>query len=192
MQSTEQASRMPAPCAVPADASHPRAAPCGNEDGELAAGFALALAKMAALATETGRMTGFHAVRAPGMSLPEYMARIHQFFGCSGASYVQALILIDRLIKRHPDIVISPLCCHRLLLITTVVAAKFHDDVFYSNAYYAKVGGVAVREMNVLEMRLLSLLAWKLRVLPEEYCVYQEMCKAAAKGAQSFPTRHVQ
>lgn len=189
--STQVQTSSATPPVAPTQTASPQAAgPRGDEDGELAAGFALALAKMAALATETGRMTGFHAVRAPGMSLPDYMARIHQFFGCSGPCYVLALIFIDRLIKRHPDIVISSLCSHRLLLISTMVAAKFHDDVFYSNAYYAKVGGVQLQEMNALEMRLLSLLAWKLRVLPEEYNVYRDMCKAAAQGAPSFPTRH--
>ena len=27
-----------------------------------------------------------------------------------------------------------------------MLAAKFHDDLYYSNAYYAKVGGLQVKE----------------------------------------------
>lgn len=30
------------------------------------------------------------------------------------------------------------------------VAAKFNDDLFYKNSYYAKVGGISVEELNNL------------------------------------------
>jgi hypothetical protein len=32
-----------------------------------------------------------------------------------------------------------------------VVSAKFADDTFYKNSYYAKVGGISTEEMNNLE-----------------------------------------
>lgn len=58
---------------------------------------------------------------------------------------------IDRIVKLHPDFTICSLNIHRLgckgasspfrlrLLVTSVMlAVKFFDDVYCSNAYYAK------------------------------------------------------
>lgn len=163
-----------------------------GEDGQLAAGLAAAVANMALLAAEPARAhTGFHSSSAPSMTLAAYMARLHQYFGCSGGCYVLALIYLDRLTKRCPDIAISPLCCHRLLLISLMVAAKFNDDVFYSNMRYGQVGGVHLKEINRLEARFVELLGWKLQVQPEEYESYHNLCMAASRGAASMPARRV-
>ncbi len=47
-------------------------------------------------------------------------------------------------------------------------AAKLTDDNFYNNAFYAKIGGVATRELNRLELELLKLLDFRLLVPAEE------------------------
>ena len=36
-----------------------------------------------------------------------------------------------------------------------MLAAKFFDDQYFNNAYYAKVGGVPTNEMNTLEVEFL-------------------------------------
>ena len=38
---------------------------------------------------------------------------------------------------------------------TTQLASKFFDDVYYNNAFYARVGGISNSEVNSLEMELL-------------------------------------
>lgn len=161
-----------------------------DEDGQLAAGLASAVAKMAAMSTEpeVGR-TCFHAVRTPSMSLEKYAARLHQYFRCSGGCYVLALVYLDRLIERCPAIGLSPRCCHRLLLASLVVAVKFHDDVYYSDVLYAKCGGVRVKELNVMVARLVELLDWRLHVQPEEYELYRDLCEVASEGAAPMPAR---
>lgn len=174
-QSQPPCCAVPPPPALAIGAGGPRGA-----DTELAIGFAVALTKMSELASISARMTCFHSVRPPGMPLRDYMGRIHHFLNCGSACYVLGLIYIDRVIKSHPEVVINALSCHRLLLVSTVVAAKFYDDTFYSNAFYAKVGGVNLKELNGLEFRFLQLLGWKCHVHPEEYGVYQGLCKAAA------------
>jgi hypothetical protein len=32
-----------------------------------------------------------------------------------------------------------------------MLAAKFFDDFYYKNEYYAKVGGITIIEINILE-----------------------------------------
>ncbi|KAI3929068.1 hypothetical protein MKX01_011655 [Papaver californicum] len=55
-----------------------------------------------------------------------------------------------------------------------MLAAKFIDDAFFNNAYYAKVGGVSTAEINRLEMKFLFSLDFRLQVTIgtfERYCV---------------------
>eukprot|EP00449_Zooxanthella_nutricula_P013080 CAMPEP_0198495142 /NCGR_PEP_ID=MMETSP1462-20131121/5029_1 /TAXON_ID=1333877 /ORGANISM="Brandtodinium nutriculum, Strain RCC3387" /LENGTH=51 /DNA_ID=CAMNT_0044223911 /DNA_START=163 /DNA_END=315 /DNA_ORIENTATION=+ len=49
------------------------------------------------------------------------------------------------------------------------LAAKFQDDVFYANAFYSKVTGIKLVELNSLEHTMLKLLDWRLSVSPVEF-----------------------
>lgn len=54
-----------------------------------------------------------------------------------------------------------------------LVAAKFFDDHFYNNAYYARVGGVPCPEMNSLEVEFLMCMNYSLFVNEETYDKYR-------------------
>merc|ERR1712066_1082081 len=111
--------------------------------------------------------------------------RISKYFQCSRECFVFCLVYIDRIVKLHPEFAICNLNIHRLLVTSVMLAAKFFDDVYYSNAYYAKVGGVKTREVNTLEMQFLILIDWRLNVTPEEYDQYRShVCMAANGGVR--------
>ncbi|KAF4689402.1 mitochondrial peripheral inner membrane protein, partial [Perkinsus olseni] len=76
-------------------------------------------------------------------------------------------------IKRDDTFAVSALNVHRLVLTALTVAAKFHDDIYYSNAFYARVGGVSVAELNTLELTLLKMMDWQCFVPTEEYQMYE-------------------
>lgn len=48
------------------------------------------------------------------------------------------LIYMDRFIQRN-DFALTALNVHRVAITSVMVAAKFFDDQYYNNAYYAKV-----------------------------------------------------
>lgn len=116
--------------------------------------------------------SAFHAVRPPRLDIGEYLARISYYYLCSDACLVLALVYIDRLMKLHPEFVVSPLSIHRLIAVSMTVAAKFADDDFFANSYYSRVVGVRVQELNALEAQFLHLLQWQLFVTPEEFRSY--------------------
>lgn len=58
---------------------------------------------------------------------------------------------------------------HRLLITAVLVAAKFLDDSYFNNAYYAKVGGISLEEMNALELDFLLRCDFRLHVVPEDF-----------------------
>ncbi|CBI32332.3 unnamed protein product, partial [Vitis vinifera] len=86
-------------------------------------------------------ITIFHGSRAPTLSVRQYIDRIFKYSGCSPSCFVVAHIYVDRFLQ-HTDAHLTSLNVHRLLITSVMVAAKFIDDAFFNNAYYAKVGGL--------------------------------------------------
>lgn len=54
-----------------------------------------------------------------------------------------------------------------------MLASKFFDDVYYNNAYYARVGGISNSEVNSLEMEMLRMISFSLFVPTEQYERYR-------------------
>ena len=50
-----------------------------------------------------------------------------------------SLVYVDKLIEIK-NLILTSLNVHRLLVTCVMVAAKFHDDLFYNNAYFSKLG----------------------------------------------------
>lgn len=63
-----------------------------------------------------------------------------------------SLIYIDRLQDAYGDFVLNKYCVHkyfillihRVLISSLVLAAKYNDDEYYKNGYYARVGGIGL------------------------------------------------
>jgi hypothetical protein len=54
-------------------------------------------------------------------------------------------------------------------MITVVLAAKFLDDSFYKNTFYAKVAGFNSAELNQLELQFVVQTDFSLFVSPEDF-----------------------
>lgn len=129
---------------------------------------------------DPGLVTKFHAMKAPGIAILQYLERIHKYASCSNECFVLALIYIDRLIQRN-NFLLTELNAHRVVITAVLLAAKFFDDAYYNNAYYAKVGGVLVTEMNGLEVDFLFRINFSLHVTPEVFEKYRfELLSQAA------------
>lgn len=102
-----------------------------------------------------------------------YSSRIHKYASCSNECFILALIYIDRLIQRN-NFLLTELNVHRVVITAVLLAAKFFDDAYYNNAYYAKVGGVLVSEMNGLEVDFLFRINFSLHVTPDLFQKYRE------------------
>ncbi|KAL6339632.1 hypothetical protein AAG906_034717 [Vitis piasezkii] len=129
-------------------------------------------------------ITIFHGSRAPTLSVRQYIDRIFKYSGCSPSCFVVAHIYVDRFLQ-HTDAHLTSLNVHRLLITSVMVAAKFIDDAFFNNAYYAKVGGVSTAELNRLEMKFLFSLDFRLQVTVETFRSYcSQLDKEVAGGLQ--------
>eukprot|EP00298_Acanthocystis_sp_HF-20_P004858 c15172_g1_i1.p1 GENE.c15172_g1_i1~~c15172_g1_i1.p1 ORF type:complete len:191 (+),score=49.71 c15172_g1_i1:69-641(+) len=132
--------------------------------------------------TLVSKKTKFDGLGAPEINIRSYLDRIFQYANCSNECFVLALIFVDRIIQRHPDFYVSNYNIHRLFITGVMVAAKFFDDVYFNNAFYARVGGISLNELNELEIEFLFLLNFTLHTDPEEYEIYRLELVSKAEG----------
>jgi hypothetical protein len=72
---------------------------------------------------------------------------------------------IDRLCVLYSAFSISSLTVHRYLIAAATVASKGLCDTFWTNSTYARIGGVTVKELALLELDFLQRMDW--RIIPE-------------------------
>jgi len=120
----------------------------------------------------------FPRAKPPRISLHDYIERVHYLMHCSPECFILARIYLDRISSLYT---IDQCSAHRSLLLSLVVAAKFQDDQFCKNSYYAKVGGISVEELNELETLFLQLLDYHLWVEEDVFTTYVERTKRTAE-----------
>ena len=136
----------------------------------------------------TNGLTPFHGLEVPGITVAAYLQRISLHTRCSKSVIVIAMIYMDRVVKEHPRVTVTPNTVHRLLAISVTVAAKFHDDYHFDNATYAHIGGITTKEIGRLELYFLDLIEFRLYVSPEEYRAAAWAYIATASGADPIDT----
>ena len=82
---------------------------------------------------------------------------------------------------------------HRVVITAILLAAKFFDDAYYNNAYYSKVGGVLVSEMNGLEVDFLFRINFSLHVTPDVFDKYRaELVSHSVSAGLTMPPQQQQ
>ncbi|KAL8129805.1 hypothetical protein V2J09_018960 [Rumex salicifolius] len=118
------------------------------------------------------KVSAFDGLSRPSISIQNYLERIFQYANCSPCCFVVAYVYLDRFAQRQPLLPINSFNVHRLLITTVMLAAKFMDDLYYNNAYYAKIGGISTREINFLEVDFLFGVGFHLNVTPNTFYTY--------------------
>ncbi|PWZ03431.1 hypothetical protein BCV70DRAFT_141526, partial [Testicularia cyperi] len=72
------------------------------------------------------------------------------------------LVYIDRVCERLQGFTICGLTVHRFICAAVLCASKALCDAFNTNEHYAKVGGISLQEINLLEKEFLHIIDWRL------------------------------
>lgn len=107
-------------------------------------------------------LTRFHSRAPPAITVHDYLSRIVRYTSLEKTSLMSTVIYVDRLCSAYPAFVVSSLTMHRFLITATTVASKGLCDAFCTNTHYAKVGGITLGELNVLELELLARMDWRI------------------------------
>ncbi|KAF2811661.1 cyclin-domain-containing protein [Mytilinidion resinicola] len=116
---------------------------------------------------QDGQLTRFHSRAPPGISVRDYLNRLIVHATLPPPILLSMVYYVDKLCALYPAFTISSLTVHRFLITAATVAAKGLSDSFWTNSLYARVGGVSVRELALLELEFLRRLDWKIVPKPE-------------------------
>jgi hypothetical protein len=132
--------------------------------------------------------TVFQSCRLPTISINDYLHRLWVHAGCNDCFFLLSFIYIDR-IQRHPLMMIHSLNIHRLAVTSCLVASKWADDRSFNNKYWARVGGLSLKELNSLEAEFLFLIRFDLAVSESVYNQYEREARKKCQwlgGPQSL------
>ncbi|KAH8108047.1 cyclin-domain-containing protein [Cristinia sonorae] len=119
-------------------------------------------------------LTRFHSRSAPSITVLDYLRRIVKFTNVEKTCLLITLHYIDQVCSRTPTFTLSSLTCHRFVITSIALSSKALCDVMCPNTLYAKVGGIPVGELNMLEREFLRMIDWRLtctREVLQEYYV---------------------
>mmetsp|Transcript_35306 Transcript_35306/g.75230 ORF Transcript_35306/g.75230 Transcript_35306/m.75230 type:complete len:212 (-) Transcript_35306:36-671(-) len=114
----------------------------------------------------------------PGINLKWYVDRLRKGYNCSDVCLVYAMVYLERVSKRE---VVTLKNVHRLLAVATMIAAKFLEDEFYANGWYARISGMPKLELARLERSFLEKIDYRIVVSEEEVAQWEDILFKAGK-----------
>ncbi|KAI8622731.1 cyclin-domain-containing protein [Chytriomyces sp. MP71] len=107
-------------------------------------------------------LTRFHSRAIPGISVADYVRRIVKYASIEKAVVLLVLVYIDRICDLHKTFTISSLTSHRFLISALTSGSKAVSDIYCTNTHFAKVGGITLQELNLLEVEFCTMINWRL------------------------------
>jgi hypothetical protein len=104
--------------------------------------------------------------------LHEFVERVGQYSECPPEVYIASLIYLVRLKETSPVRLVNA-NVHKLFLIAVVVANKIYDDIPLDNQSFARIGGVPISNLAIMEVQFLEMMRFDLLVRRQ---TYQEYC----------------
>ena len=118
-------------------------------------------------------MCAFSSKKPPKITINKYFKRIMKYSKPEPSTLIISLIYIDKLCE-NANFVLNSHNIHRIILASLMLAIKYNEDDYYSNEYYAKVDGIALKELNRLEYSILLLLDFNIFIDDATYGNYEK------------------
>lgn len=135
-----------------------------------------------------GRLTRFHSRSPPRISVQDYLQRLTTHATLSPPILLSMVYYIDRLCALYPAFNVSSLTIHRFLISSATVASKGLSDSFWTNKTYARVGGVSLTELALLELEFLFRVEWRIVPQPEVLVDYYQSLVERCEGYEIVRT----
>ena len=97
----------------------------------------------------------FFSKKPPKITIIGYLERIVRYSKTDESTLIIMLIYIDRLCDFN-NIILNKYNIHRIIISSVLLAIKYNEDDYFSNMYYAKVGGTSLKEINFLEIEFMK------------------------------------
>lgn len=130
---------------------------------------------LVSLPVQSDTISIFFSIFPPSISLYKYVTRVLEYTKVSEGVYIHALVLLQRMEKKDDRLVLTEYNVHRLLITAVMISIKFLEHAWYSNKFYAQVGGVpTLKEINKMEVTMLSALNYNVFVDLKEIHLFKK------------------
>lgn len=121
---------------------------------------------------DNSELSIFDSKEAPYLSIDKYVYHLVKYLDFSPTVMVHFFCMLDRIKDAVPELKFTACRIHRLFLAILTVSYKYMEDEVYYNKAISKVGGIALEELNFLEIAILTVLDWDLYVSDIDYKKY--------------------
>ncbi len=105
------------------------------------------------------------------ITIKNYLGRLVKYTQAESSTLIAMLIYIDRLCEIN-NFIINSFNVYKIIFFSLVIAIKYNEEESFGNKYLAKVGGLSLNEMNLLELIYLNLIDFNLYVSDEVFQTY--------------------
>ena len=105
------------------------------------------------------------------IAIKNYLGRLVKYTQAESSTLIAMLIYIDRLCEIN-NFIINSFNVYKIIFSSLVIAIKYNEEEYFGNKYLAKVGGLSLNEMNLLELIYLNLIDFNLYVSDEVFQTY--------------------
>ena len=130
------------------------------------------IAQHTKLNTRDERFAMYETNNVPNIQLEDYIHRTGEYTYISPASMLAAVIFLDRLCERYPQLTLTNQNIFKLFFVSVRIASKIVDLRSLNNKNFASVGGVGNRHLNELEDGFLKYIKFDLFLSPQEFAEY--------------------
>ena len=116
----------------------------------------------------------------PKISIYDYLFRIVKYTKINISTLILSIASITSLMKKTKN-ALSYYNIHKLLIASCLLNSKFHEDYTYSSKFYAKVGGISYKELNLLEIEFYHKNNYSLFIVEDMYNKYLNFFQLKAK-----------
>ena len=118
----------------------------------------------------------FLTKKIPSISIYDFLERLVKYSKIEKSTLILILIYIDKFCDMN-NVNLTFYNIHKLILSSLVIAAKYNEDKYLSNEFYAKIGGITKKEIDILEYQFLTLINFSLYINDEIYHKYDYFIK---------------
>ena len=116
--------------------------------------------------------------KIPMIKIEDYFIRLFKYSQMEISTLILSFIYIKRFIDKE-NFIIAFNNIFRLIISCTLLAIKFNENRIFKNIIYARIGGIEIEDLNILEFNVFNRLDFNLRVFDNEfydviYAIYKE------------------
>ena len=115
----------------------------------------------------------FYSLNIPLISIKDYLEHIYECTKINSSTLILILIYIDRICNIN-KIKLSYYIIHKLILGSMLIAIKYNEDVIFPYKDYAKIGGVSLSEIFILEYNFIIFINFNLFITEELFNKYND------------------